>query len=71
MKICLGNSQQKIAAAAAILTAGLCVCDYRNEFDLPHMHSEIPIVPAVSEISAPATNVANLIVYSVTSNTGV
>ena len=64
-KIYLGNSEQKIAAGTVILMVGLCVFDYRNEFDAPHLHSETPTVPVASSATwSPATNVATQMLLS-------
>jgi hypothetical protein len=67
MKINVSNSEQKKAVGMVALTVGLCVCSYRDEFDVPHLHVDDPAMPTtVAAIYAPATNTASAIPLSMT-----
>jgi len=72
MRIWLSSSRQRVAAGTAALTVGLCVYGYRNEFDIPHLHVDDPIMPGrVEAVYAPATNTASAIPVSANWDNGV
>ena len=65
MKVCwLGTPEQKIAACTVLLMAGICVIDLKNEFDMPHLHVEDPLMPTTSVVmSAPASNTVSVLTH--------
>ena len=68
MRIYVSSSRQKIAVGTVALAVGLCVFDYRNDFDMPHLHIDDPVIPmTVGAVYAPATNTTNAIPPSWTS----
>jgi hypothetical protein len=64
--VCVNTSRQTVAVGTALLSLGVSLAAYRNDFDLPHTHSEVPSLPIdLSAISAPAPNVTSSVLYSV------
>lgn len=65
MKIWLGTPEQKTAACMVLLMAGLCIFDYKEAFDVPHLHVEGPLMSTVSVgFSASASNTTSVSTYS-------
>ena len=61
MNVWLGTREQKIAACTVLLMAGLCILDYKDQFDMPHLHIEGPVMPTTfAAISASASNTASI-----------
>lgn len=64
MEVWLGTLQQRVAACTILLMAGLCILDHRSEFDMPHLHTEEPIMPATTAVlSVSGTNTVSAISY--------
>ncbi len=60
----LAGGQQKTAAGAVILMISLCSFDHRHDFDMPHSHTEFPVMPPTSaSVRASATSTAALGLY--------
>jgi hypothetical protein len=43
--IWLGTRQQRLAACTVLLMLALGLCHRGQEFDLPHLHSSMPVMP--------------------------
>lgn len=64
MQVWLGTPRQKLAAGTALVMTGLCLFDYRNEFDMPHLHLEAPVPDFGSAcVSGTTTNTASVLSY--------
>ena len=59
----LATPQQKIAASTVLLMASLCIIDYKNDIDMPHLHVEEPVTPMGSAMIS-SSNTTSVFTYS-------